>query len=302
MTDIENGSAATARFLWTPEMDSAIKAGYEAGKSARIIAEQLGTTRNSVLGRTFRLGLCKSISEPREPSVKASKPDRASLVQTANKLKVIPSEVIERLKDLHELGASWGAIATELEVSIPTARSWGLKSGVFVPKKYRKFTEEEIADIREGWNRSEPIEDIAARWNRSFGVIRQQIHKMQNLGTLGTRDPAKTMLLKRYGEAALAAGETPAEALRKMGEAKQAAFAAAINASRSAKQKFKDMALSAMREAISSGSERNAAIFAARAEGVTLEEIANEFGITRERIRQICSAHAQVLALRSITT
>ena len=44
---------------WTPEMDAVITTGFEVGLSARIIGEQLGMTRNSVLGRSFRLGLSK---------------------------------------------------------------------------------------------------------------------------------------------------------------------------------------------------------------------------------------------------
>jgi hypothetical protein len=40
---------------WTREMDAAIAAGFENGLSARLIGENLGVTKNAVLGRKFRL-------------------------------------------------------------------------------------------------------------------------------------------------------------------------------------------------------------------------------------------------------
>jgi DNA-directed RNA polymerase sigma subunit (sigma70/sigma32) len=44
--------------------------------------------------------------------------------------------------------------------------------------------------------------------------------------------------------------------------------------------------------------ERNAAIFAAREAGRTLRDIAHEFGLTPERIRQICFRVARRLGGR----
>ncbi len=54
---------------WTPEMDDAIATRFEAGLSARAIGEKLGITRNAVLGRKFRLGLC---GPKRKAKLKAS--------------------------------------------------------------------------------------------------------------------------------------------------------------------------------------------------------------------------------------
>jgi hypothetical protein len=287
--------------VWTPEMDEAITSGYAEGKSARLIGEQLGVSRNSVLGRTFRLGLCNSYSNPREPTETATpKLPRASLVEKANKLRVVPSDIIDRIIDLRELGVTWQMIANELEVSTPTARLWGIKSGVLYPKTHRKFSSVETAYIIEAWNRSDPLEDIAEKCGRTFGTMRQQIMRLQRKGDLGTRDPARTRLLKQYGEAALAAGATPTEALIKIRQAKEFAFASAVKAARDAKRKYKDGLLETMRAALAAGEDRDAAIFAARAGGCNLEEIAKEFDITRERVRQICNAHAQSIVLKGL--
>jgi hypothetical protein len=45
--------------MWTPQMDSALRAGIKSGLSSRMIAELMscGLTRNAVIGRCFRLGV-----------------------------------------------------------------------------------------------------------------------------------------------------------------------------------------------------------------------------------------------------
>lgn len=282
---------------WTPEMDAAIAQGHEQGLSARLIGEQLGVTRNSVLGRTFRLGLCKTIGEPRSPHVRKH---HKSLTEVSIRKQMLPDRLIERISDLRELGFTWNQIAADLDVSVPTARNWAVKYGLLVPTEKRAFTPSDIDYIKLAWERNDPVEDIADKLQRSFGSIHQQVLKLQRRGDVGRRDPAKTMLLKRYGEAAMAAGATPSEALRNMQEAKTQAFAAAMNAANAAKRRHKDFALTAMRAAIAAGSDRNAAIFAARADGVNLEEIGAEIGVTRERVRQICNAYAQLIALKGL--
>lgn len=291
-------SATDQSSRWSPEMDAAIIAGIQEGVSARIIGERLGVTRNAVLGRTFRLKLCQDYANPRRPETTAVKPKRASLVEKAIERKVIPDEIGERIRDLRELGATWEAVADDLEVSMATARAWAKKLGILEPQEQRRFSPEDRAYIREAWANHVPLEDIAEKLGRSFGVIRQVIFHFKRKGEITTRNPAKTRLLRQYGEDALAAGETPTEALRRIAEAKQIAFAAAVHASTSARRKRYDHAMQAMRDAIAAGMDRNAAIFACRAEGVTLEEIAAEFGVTRERVRQICNAHASVIALQ----
>lgn len=43
--------------LWTREMDATLRLCHEGGLSARIVANQLGVTRNAVIGRKFRLNM-----------------------------------------------------------------------------------------------------------------------------------------------------------------------------------------------------------------------------------------------------
>jgi IS30 family transposase len=289
---------------WTEEMDTILRDGHQRGLSARIIAEQIGTTRNSILGRTFRLGLCQSYTAPRRPTVTAPHPKKEkhnTLLRVAIRKEVHPDQLVERLKDLIDLDLTWKEIAADLGVNTLTARGWAVRYAGYVPRKLRKFTEEDRQYISDAWNRNVLVEDIADKLGRSWGVVHQEIFRMQKLGAIGGRDAAKTRLLHQYGEAALAAGNTPAEALKKMQEAKQAAFAAAIRASNDAKQKFRNRAIADMRERLAAGEDRNACIFAARAEGVTLEMIAAEFDITRERVRQICNAYATTIAIKTIT-
>lgn len=285
--------------IWTDEMDASIRRGHEAGLSARLISEQLGVTRNAVLGRTFRLGLCKSYSEPREPASTAAR--RVSMTAVLIQKNFLPAQLAEHIRDLRDMGASWKAVGDDLGVSMVTARNYASKFGLLIPSETKPiFSPAEYSTIIRDWNNNVPVEDIADKLDRSFGAVRQKILKLQREGRLGSRDAAKTRLLKQYGEAALDAGATPVEALRKMAEAKQMAFAAALKASRAAKRHRFELALAELRTAIASGLDRNAAIFACRAEGVSLQEIASEFDITRERVRQICNDHAQEIALKAL--
>lgn len=279
-------------------MDAVVVAGFKEGLSARLIADKIGVTRNSVLGRTFRLGLCQPRSARRAASIKAR---RNTLVRISAKEQISPAQLVERIVDMKDIGNTWGEIAETFGVTAVQVRNWAIEQGGFVPGPRQKFhTDEEIAYIVEAWQRNETLEAIADHLGRSYGVIRQTVHRLRKKSVIDTRDPNKTRLLRQYGETALAAGATATEALRKMAEAKQLAFAAATNASRAAKRKHHDDSLTIMRAALAAGADRDACIFAARAEGVVLEDIAAEIGVTRERIRQICNAHAQLIALRGL--
>lgn len=288
---------------WTPEMDAAITRGHQDGLSARLIAESIGggVTRNSVLGRTFRLGLCQSGSERRKPETSAKRPKKETLLQISIRQRTRPADVIDRITDMLELGLGWREIAAEIGMSIATVRGWAIKFGGYAPRHMTRFTDEDRAYITAAWARHDLVEDIADKLGRSFGVVRQEILRLRRGGHIETRDPNKTRLLRQYGEAALAAGATPAEALKKMAEAKEAAFSEARDAAASAKRKYRDQVLTALRASVAAGADRNACIFAARADGVSLEEIGAEFGLTRERIRQICNAYAQEVALRNLS-
>lgn len=299
---------------WTPEMDAAVKSGFDEGLSARLIGERLGVTRNSVLGRTFRLGLCQPAGQPRQPKQTAGRPRIAkpaqqpgekkrhtTLTRLSMELNASPSQIVEHISDLRDLGYTWQQIGNNYGLNAQTIIKWATEHGNYEPRTIRYFSEDELAYICDAWTKNVPVEDMADHLNRSFGVIRQTILRLRQKGEIAGRDPAKTRLLRLYGEKALAAGSTPAEALRKMNEAKQVALAAAMNASREAKRKHHTRALEKLQADIESGADRDAAIFACRAEGVSLEDIGQSINVTRERIRQICNRYASDIALAGFT-
>lgn len=156
-------------------------------------------------------------------------------------------------------------------------------------RKYQRFTAEEIAYIREQWAANAHARDIAAALGRSEAVIRQAIfHKSKDLR--GLRSTLFNKLRTRTG-LDLAAPPTKAEADRAAQEfvrLRREAVATARREMRERATAIRHRALTDMRAAIVAGTDRNEAIFNARSAGAHLEEIANEFGITRERVRQIC--------------
>jgi hypothetical protein len=296
--------------LWTPEMDAAVTSGFAEGLSARLIGERMGVTRNAVLGRTFRLGLSKPADLRRMPHQTAQPKRRklepktrrkiTTLVALSFQLNATPGQIVEGIIDLRDLGYTWQQIGDHYSVNAQTVIKWASEHGGYEPRTVRRFSDEEMAYIREAWATHVPVEDIADKLGRTFGVVRQVIHRLRTKGEVAPRDSAKTRLLRQYGEAALAAGATPSEALRKMAEAKQIALAAAMSASRAAKRKRYDDAIAKLREDLAAGAERDPTIFACRAEGVPLEDIGGEIGVTRERVRQICDMYAQTIVLRKL--
>ena len=52
---------------WTQEMDAALIKGRADGLTAELIGQQLGVTRNAVLGRSFRIGLADGVN-PFQPT------------------------------------------------------------------------------------------------------------------------------------------------------------------------------------------------------------------------------------------
>lgn len=121
--------------------------------------------------------------------------------------------------------------------------------------------------------------------------------QLKRAGILGGRDPFKTRLLRQYGEQALKAGATPQEALAAISHAKRTALAEARQTANDVRYHRQRRAIETMHQNIADGMERNEAIFLARAEGATLDQLGQEFCISRERIRQICNDHAEKLAL-----
>ena len=72
---------------WTDERIAQLKAGWEGGKTASQIAEQLGegVTRNAVIGKAHRLGL-----ESRPSPVKAGEDTEAAVVTRAAPVAPVP--------------------------------------------------------------------------------------------------------------------------------------------------------------------------------------------------------------------
>lgn len=78
---------------WTDERDAALRQGRKDGLSAAVIADQLGITRNAVLGRAFRLGLGATRAAPVCPTIRVDQDKRGrrqlAAVERANLRKTI---------------------------------------------------------------------------------------------------------------------------------------------------------------------------------------------------------------------
>ena len=282
---------------WTDEADAVLKDSIAKGLTAAQIGELLNTTRNSILGRTFRLGL----SIPKKGQLRRIKP-KVRIDGRKHRSKVDPLEYVDQIMDLRDMGWTWDDISKHLGLTVVKAREIAITYGGYIPKQINYFTPEEVQYLIEEWPKHTHADVIADKLGRTFGVIRQKILQLSRAGLLNVnRDPAKTRLLRQYGELALQAGETPQQALHNMAEAKKRAFAEAIQTARLNAKKRHAIAIEKMLADIDAGVERNEAIFTARSEGVSLEDIANAFGITRERVRQVCFKQAELIALRKLT-
>jgi hypothetical protein len=285
---------------WTEQKDNALKEGVKNGLSASKIAQKLGkgVTRNAVLGRIFRLKLVADGIKERKPYKKRRKSRTSIRVE----------DVIDQIMDLRDMGMQWWKIGETVGVTMQTARNWAIAHGGYIEHSVRKrFTPEDEAYIAKAYAEHVTIEEIADTLstlgvNRTFGVIRQKVLQLQRKGAIGAgvRNQAMTRLLRRYGVKALEMGGTPSEALHKIAEAKRSAFANALHEAQKAKTVFKQQAMEEMMADIAAGVERNEAIFKARAKGVTLNEISECFNITRERVRQICTKQAELIALQKL--
>lgn len=200
-----------------------------------------------------------------------------------------PDDTAEIIKRMRGDGKAWAVIAAEFGVTTQTVCRKAQDLGAHVGKTIKRFTPEEDAYIRQEWAKNTPVEQIAQALSRSEGVVRQRIlHKLRDL--VGTRSALGTRLVNRYGHEVLGAGGTPEEIHARLKEIQEQATAkarASAHAKWLAKQR---MAINAMHEAIAAGTPRNMAIAECRSAGVTLERLGEEFGITRERVRQICGA------------
>lgn len=164
-------------------------------------------------------------------------------------------------------------------------------------KKFSRFTPEDDAIIRADYLTHVDLRETAKKLGRSLGVIEQRIFHFHK-GLKGFRTPNGTRAIRRYGRQILELGVTPEEGAKvfreRIAEAKEAARLAAIEA----KTRRVNMKIETMLAEIAAGKARDAAIFEARAVGVSLNKIASCFNLTRERIRQICNEEAVIRATK----
>lgn len=288
---------------WTEDHDNVLKEGIKEGLTAFGISEKinqrfaLSITRNAVLGSVFRLGL-SVVGNIGQPRTVIPKNNRRIIYKGRKRLNI--ESKLEHIKDMRDSGLTWDQIGDSIGTSGLYARLKAIEYGIFTPNKMNYFSHEDIQYIKKAWNDYVPVEDIADALNRSFGVIRQKILFLQRNGEIESRDASKTRLLRQYGEKALSMGATPKEALHAISVAKRKAFATAMKRARDARYHNRMTAIANMKESIGKGMSRNEAIFNARAEGATLEQIASEFDLTKERIRQICLEWSELIALKEL--
>lgn len=210
-----------------------------------------------------------------------------------------PDDTASRIETMRAAGQPWRVVAEGFGVNAGTIRIQAKKLGVFRPSsRYFAAAEDEV--IRHDYVTHANLRETAAKLGRSYGDIRQRIFLFHRdlVGTV--RTGASTKAIMKYGRGVLELGATPAEAVAackaKIVEAEAAARVAALHA----KAKHNSQIVDLMLSQISQGKDRNAAIFEARALGVTLEQIGGCFEITRERVRQICDAEAFRVVMSSI--
>jgi hypothetical protein len=96
---------------WTPEQNDEFRRLWAEGKSATVIAEIFGTTRNAVLGKRKRMGLphretLESGIRPRGPDTKPRAP-KMERIPRERVMRFKPAPFIPRLVDLPEPSAEF---------------------------------------------------------------------------------------------------------------------------------------------------------------------------------------------------
>lgn len=207
-----------------------------------------------------------------------------------------PDDTAARIQNMRAVGAAWQEIADSFGANIASVRYQASKLGLS-RRERRLFTPDEDAIIRADYAAHVDVNVTAAKLNRSHGVIRQRIYHHHHDLVNGSRSCRGTRALKKFGVELLEHGATPAEALDAVEARMIAARASARAAAIDAKRDHYNYSLKVMLDQIANGKPRNQAIFEARMTGLSLEKIARCFGLTRERIRQICDSSAFELAV-----
>lgn len=210
-----------------------------------------------------------------------------------------PDDFDERVIKMRSEGSHWHVVAASFGVDMATLRNRARERGLFVPRVNRRFTPEDDAKLRAAYVGQRDLKEVAADIGCSYGVLRQRIfHRHKDLVN-GVRTPHGTKYLKRYGAQLMEHGATPSEAAAALAKKITVAKAAARVHAIAAKEKRANDLIDTMQEAIAAGKPRNAAIFEARALGLSLERIGLAFDVTRERIRQVCDAEAMRITLEA---
>lgn len=213
---------------------------------------------------------------------------------------VWPDDTFERVQAALLERKKMREIAEEFGVSVMTmgvkVRSMGFKN----PRKPNRFTPEDDAVLRADWIAMVDLNETAVKLGRSFGTCRQRLLNAHKDILKGERTSRVSQAVKQFGVGILANGQTMDEAVTRARKIIIQAKADARVRAIQAKAAFQDRLLTEMKHQIDGGKDRNEAIFECRAGGVSLERIGQHFGVTRERIRQICDETAYRLASASV--
>jgi hypothetical protein len=247
--------------IWTPEQQAVLVEMAAARAKVADIASALGFTRNAVIGRARRTGVALLYEVPRaEP--RAPRPPRVPRVRGAPRVR-LPQSTIEHVRALYLEGATYGAIARAAGVAQGNVaylvRGLPRRRAFKAHKRYDfAFRVSAVAAILTG--------ESYAKASRRQGCEEKSILSWKARPEVFE---AATALAERI-KARFAAEQ---ERLRLVAEAEAEAErvrVATVNA-----PVFAQMGI------------RHRNILQRRVDGETLEAIGQDYGITRERVRQI---------------
>jgi hypothetical protein len=276
---------------WTEQDTAFLRNHYHADMSAAVIGEQLGISRNAVIGKARRLGLAPTEDSP-EKITKLPKPVK----RKKQRRKRLPRKdpLRDEIANRYRAGERPSVIAADLGVSDEFVQS--VRIGRKIPPQrdnssHRKITPSEWQMIREAWERYDSVESIAERLGGiSENSLRQRLfqagfRRVQAVARYAARcTPAQKEILLHQGEAAFIAAMKASDEAERVALQEAKAVRREIN-KRSARHAVKQ----AERNGTFDGMSRNEIIrWKREVAGLTLQEIGDEYGVTRERIRQLC--------------